>query len=201
MSYACRRTVATYVLVGVTLLLATGLAVAAPLEASAVVFELDPARSHVEFTLSAVWHTIHGTFRVKRGHLHLHPSSGAVNGECVVDATSGDSGNHSRDRKMHKEVLASDRYPEIVFSPVQVQGRVALQGESTVEVDGTFTIHGSSHPITTTAVVRIQGETFTFATHFLIPYVKWGMKDPSTFILTVDKQVDITFKAVGRLVR
>jgi polyisoprenoid-binding protein YceI len=78
---------------------------------------------------------------------------------------------------------------------------VAPQGESTVEVDGTFTIHGASHPITVTAVVRVTGANFTISTHFLVPYIQWGMRDPSTFILTVSKQVQIHFEAAGRIVR
>ena len=166
-----------------------------------LVFELSPAQSHVTFTLSSLLHTIHGTFQVKRGYLRLKPSDGAVSGECVVDARSGDSGSRSRDSKMHHNILASVRYPEMVFVPSQMRGTVALGGTSVVDIDGTFTIHGVSHRLTITATVNITGDHFTFATHFMIPYVQWGMEDPSTFILTVDKQVEITFEAVGHIVR
>ena len=159
-------------LVGATLLLVAGLACATPLAESATVFELDPAQSHVDFTLTSLLHTIHGTFQVKRGSLQLDPAHGAVRGECVVDATSGNSGNRRRDGKMHTEVLESHRYPDIVFSPVQVRGAVAPQGESTVQVDGTCTIHGASHPLTVTAVVRVTGTGFTVSTDFLVPYVQ-----------------------------
>jgi polyisoprenoid-binding protein YceI len=162
------------------LLLVAGLICATPLAGSATVFELHPAQSHVDFTLTALLHTVHGTFRVKRGSLHLDPVHGVVSGACVVDATSGDTGNRTRDRKMHTDVLASQRYPDIVFAPAQVRGAVAPQGASTVQVDGTFTIAGTSHSLTVTAVVRITGDSFTISTDFLIPYVQWGMPDPST---------------------
>jgi polyisoprenoid-binding protein YceI len=187
--------------IGATLLLVAGLGSAAPLGESATVFELNPAQSHVAFTLTSLLHTVHGTFRVKRGSLQLDPTHSAVNGECVVDATSGNSGNHRRDRKMHTEVLESHRYPDILFSPVRIRGAVAPQGESTVQVDGTFTIHGTSHPLTIAVVVRITRDSFTVSTDFLIPYVQWGMRDPSTFILTVGKQVQIHFEATGRIGR
>jgi polyisoprenoid-binding protein YceI len=177
------------------------LAVAETPAESALVFELHPAQSRVTFTLSSLLHTIHGTFQVKRGHLRLQPSDGTVSGECVVDARSGNSGSPSRDSKMHRTILASERYPEIVFVPTQVRGTVALAGTSTVDIDGTFTIQGASHPLTTTATVTVTGEAFTFTTHFVIPYVQWGLKDPSTFILTVEKQVEMTFEAVGHIVR
>ena len=188
-------------MVGATLLLVAGLAWATPPGGSATVFALDPAQSHVDFTLTALLHTIHGTFRVKQGALHLHPGHGTVNGLCVVDATSGDTGNRRRDRKMHTEVLASQRYPDIVFSPVQIRGPIAAQGVSTILVDGTFSLAGTSRPLTVTVVVHISGDSFTISTDFLVPYVQWGLRDPSTFLLTVGKQVQVHFQASGRIMR
>ena len=188
-------------MVGATLLLVAGLVYATPLAGSATVFELHPAQSHVAFSLTSLFHTIHGTFRVKRGSLHLDPVHGVVSGVCVVDATSGDTGNRTRDRKMHTEVLASQHYPDIVFSPVQVRGAVAAQGASTVQVDGTLRIAGATHPLTVTVVMRISGDSFTISADFLVPYVQWGMRDPSTFILTVGKQVQVHFEAIGRIMR
>lgn len=201
MQYHGRWSVSTHVMVGATLLLVAGLVWATPLGGSATVFALDAAQSHVDFTLTALLHTIHGTFRVKQGSLRLDPVHGTVNGVCVVDATSGDTGNHTRDRKMHTDVLASQHYPDIVFSPVQVRGAVAAQGASTVQVDGTLSLAGTSHPLTVTVVVRISGDSFTISTDFLVPYVQWGLRDPSTFILTVGKQVQVHFEASGRIMR
>jgi len=186
---------------GVILLLVAGLVYATPLAGSATVFELHPAQSHVVFTLTALLHTIHGTFRVKQGSLRLDPVHGVVSGVCVVDATSGDTGNRGRDRKMHTEVLASQWYPDIVFSPVLLRGAVAAQGTSTVQVDCTFSIAGTSHHLTVTVVVRISGDSFTISTDFLVPYVQWGLPDPSTFLLTVGKQVQVHFEASGRIMR
>ena len=201
MQYHSRCRASIHLLVGVTLLLVAGLVCATPLAGSATVFELHPAQSHVAFTLTALLHMIHGTFRVKQGSLRLDPVHGAVSGVCVVDATSGDTGNHRRDRKMHTDVLASQHYPDIVFSPVQVRGAVAAQGASTVQVDGTLSLAGTSHPLTVTVVVRISGDSFTISTDFLVPYVQWGLRDPSTFILTVGKQVQVHFEASGRIMR
>jgi polyisoprenoid-binding protein YceI len=128
----------THVLTGTLLLLPAGFATAAPFDTSETVFTLNPTESQVDFTLTSVLHTIHGTFRVKRGILRFDPATAAVSGERVVDATSGVSGNRTRDRKMSHEILASDRYPEIVFVPLQVRGSVAPQGASQVDVDGTL---------------------------------------------------------------
>jgi polyisoprenoid-binding protein YceI len=196
-----RPTALTSRMVVMLLFLVACLASPSALSASEIVFEVNPAQSRVDFTLSSLLHTTHGSFRIKRGHLRLETTNGVVSGECVIDSTSGDSSNRSRDHRMHREVLDSDRYPEIIFSPAQVRGNVNPQGESQVEVDGTFTIHGTRHPMTVTAVIQMAGDSFTVSTHFLVPYIQWGMQDPSTFVLKVSKQVEINFQATGRLVR
>ena len=78
--------------------------------AQAKILGCDPEQTTANFTLGDVLHTVHGAFKVKRCELHFDPSSGKLDGEIVFDATSGKSGNDSRDRKMHKEVLESARY-------------------------------------------------------------------------------------------
>src|ERR1700733_6791773 len=111
-------------------------------------FQLDPAQTSVKFTLGDVLHTVRGTFQLKRGALELDTASGRLSGEIVVDARSGESGNGMRDRKMHKEILESDRYSEISFRPDRIEGAVASQGKSSVRVHGMFNIHGVDREIT-----------------------------------------------------
>lgn len=162
-------------------------------------FVVDPSHSQVTFTLGATLHTVRGTFRVTRGHLRLEGTTGRVSGECVVAAGSGDSGNRARDRTMRHEVLASTRFPDIMFHPTQMHGTLAPEGLSTVDIDGTLSLNGVAHPLTITATVTLLGDRFTLATHFRIPYVAWGVPDPSTFLLSVEKHVDIRFEAVGAI--
>ena len=90
-------------------------------------YQLDPAQSSVKFTLGDVLHTVRGTFKVKQGNLQIE-SDGKVSGQIVVDAASGDSGSGMRDRKMHKEVLESARYPEIAFRPDRIEGPLRVPG-------------------------------------------------------------------------
>jgi polyisoprenoid-binding protein YceI len=90
--------------------------------------QLDPAKTTVEFTLGDVLHTVHGTFTLRSGSIHFDLISGKAGGEVIVDATSGESGNSSRDRKMHAEILRSEKYPEITFAPAEVSGHVAGRG-------------------------------------------------------------------------
>ncbi|HEV2617607.1 MAG TPA: YceI family protein [Candidatus Acidoferrales bacterium] len=174
-------------------------AFSAPVQAQNVTLSLDPARTQITFTLGATFHTVEGSFKLKSGSIQFNPATGEVSGEIVVDATSGETGNNSRDRKMHKSVLESQNYPEIVFVPSRVQGHVSLSGESQVQVHGSVKLDGSQHNITIPADVRVTGDHLTATVHFAIPYVEWGLKDPSTFLLRVDKKVDLVIQAAGKL--
>src|SRR5208282_1303191 len=80
---------------------------APPPPAAEVVFGVDPDQSKVHWELGTTLHTVHGTFAFKNGTFHLDPATGKASGEIVVYATSGDSGNDSRDKKMHQDVLES----------------------------------------------------------------------------------------------
>ena len=159
-------------------------------------FRVDPAQSSVKFTLGDVLHTVHGTFKVKHGGLQID-SSGKMSGDIIVDAKSGDSGSGMRDRKMHKEVLESERYPEIAFRPVQIEGPIPGSGKASVSVHGTFSIHGVDREITVPAQVDMDADHWTATVHFTVPYQKWGMKNPSTLFLRVSDSVDIDLVATG----
>jgi polyisoprenoid-binding protein YceI len=169
--------------------------------AQGVAFQLDPQHTTVSFTLADVLHTVRGTFHLKQGSLRLDPASGKLTGEIVVDAKSGETGSGMRDRKMHREVLESDHYPEITFHPDRVEGTVSLRGKSSVRVHGIFNIHGSDHELTVPADVEVSGDHWTAVLHFAVPYVNWGIKNPSTFFLRVSETVDIELNAAGTVSR
>ena len=175
------------------------LSMASPAMAQEAVLELDPAQTQVSFTLGDVLHTVHGAFKLKHGTVKFDPATGHASGMVVVDATSGDSGSHARDHKMHKDILQSAQYPEITFVPQQVQGQVLPQGDFKVQVLGTFTMHGSSHPLALAIQAHLAGEQLTADTQFTIPYVSWGLKNPSTLFLRVNDTVDIAIHAAGQI--
>jgi polyisoprenoid-binding protein YceI len=166
-------------------------------QAQEVTLNFVPEQATVNFSLGDVLHSVHGTFNLKSGQVHFDPSSNAIKGEIVVDAASGNSGSKGRDRKMHKEVLESDRYREVTFIPDRVEGTVVKAGTSNVQVHGMFGIHGDQHEITVPAQLEIAPDHWSLTVHFEVPYVKWGMKDPSTFVLRVQKTVEIDVHAAG----
>jgi polyisoprenoid-binding protein YceI len=181
-------------------LLVFGLALsAAPALAQEAVLDLDPAQTEIGFRLGSVLHTVHGGFRLKRGTVKFNTATGQASGLVVVDVASGDSGSFARDRKMHKDVLESDQYPESTFTPEQVNGTLSPQGDSQVQVSGILSLHGASHPLTLVVQVHLAGNQLTAETSFTIPYVSWGLKNPSTLFLRVNNTVDMTIRAVGRV--
>jgi polyisoprenoid-binding protein YceI len=120
-----------------------------------------------------------------------------MDGEIVLDATSAKTGNDTRDNKMHKDVLESARFPEITFQPDHVEGTIAMQGASRVQLHGVFTIHGAKHEMTVPTEVEISPQHWQATSHFVVPYVAWGMKDPSNLFLHVKDSVEIEVKLAG----
>jgi polyisoprenoid-binding protein YceI len=175
------------------------LASASPLFAQDLALQLDPAQTEISFTLGATLHTVHGTFKLKSGTVRFNPVTGAASGTIVVDAASGNSGNGSRDRNMHQKVLESERYPEIAFAVDRFEGRVAPEGQSNLQVHGALGLHGSQHEMTADVSIQVAGDQATVVTHFTVPYVKWGLKNPSTLFLRVSDKVDCDVHAVGHL--
>ena len=158
---------------------------------------MEPAHTNVEFTLGDVLHTVKGKFKLKRASLNFDPQTGQASGELVVDATSGDSGSKARDSRMSRDILECEKFPEITFRPDRVIGAVATEGKSQVQLHGTFTIHGAAHEITIPATVEAAGPQYHVVGTFEVPYVKWGMKNPSNFILKVNQTVEIRIEAVA----
>lgn len=161
-------------------------------------FQLDPSKTEINFTLHDPLHTVHGSFKLKRGALQFDPATGKASGEIVIDVASGASGNGSRDKRMQKEVLESQKYPEAIFVSDSIQGRLETEGESQLNLHGVFKIHGADHEMTLQLLIDALGSgRYTATSHFSIPYVEWGMKDPSNFLLKVDKKVDLEIKAAA----
>jgi polyisoprenoid-binding protein YceI len=161
--------------------------------------DLKPENTKVQFTLTDPLHTVHGGFQLKRGQIDFNSDTGRASGQVVVDVASGNSGSDARDSRMHANVLESKKYPEAVFSPDRVDGPLAVPGSSTAKVHGTFTIHGAAHEVTMDVHTSGTEDQFHATMTFEIPYVAWGMKDPSNFLLRVGKTVQMTIETSGPL--
>jgi polyisoprenoid-binding protein YceI len=161
-----------------------------------VALTVDTAQSKVNYTLVTTIHTVHGTFALKHGSIRIEPD-GKASGEIVADATSGQSGDSSRDKKMHKDVLESAKYTDVVFRPDRVEGNFPASGPVSVQMHGKFSLHGSEHELSVPVKGEISGDRWHGTGTFKIPYVEWGLKSPSNFILKAEPIVDIELDLTG----
>ncbi len=161
--------------------------------------ELKPQTTKIEWTLSDPIHTVHGTFQLKHGAIDFDTASGVASGEIVVDVASGESGGGTRDKRMHANVLESSKYPEAIFVPSRIEGLVAVPGTSDIKVHGVLTMHGAPHDMIMNARVEVTAEQAHATMSFDVPYVQWGMKDPSNFLIKVSKTVQVSIDASGVL--
>ena len=166
---------------------------------SEITLTLDPAQTKVHWILDTTLHTVHGTFALKSGAVHFIPQTGKAGGEIVVVAPSGESSNSLRDKRMHKEILETAKYPEVVFRPTQIEGKVAQSGASDLKLNGVFSIHGADHEVTAQVHIDFTGDHWHGTAKFQVPYVQWGIKDPSNFLLKVKPVVDVELEMSGEV--
>jgi polyisoprenoid-binding protein YceI len=158
---------------------------------------LDPAQSSIHWVLDTTLHTVHGTFLLKRGMITFAADGGKASGEMVAAATSGESGNDSRDKKMHNEILESQKYQEIIFRTDRIDGKVSAAGASSVQIHGTLSLHGTEHELTVPVQEEITGGRWKGTAKFSVPYIQWGLKNPSTFLLKADPTVSVELQLGG----
>ncbi len=185
-----RRTlVATLALVAIQL----------PVVAAEQVLSLDLETSVATFELGSTLHTVHGTLHLEKGTIVFDLDSGKASGQVVFDATLTRTGNAKRDEKMHTKVLESVAFPEIVFRPETVEGSLAESGSSDLTLRGTVSILGAEHAVTLEARVEREGAAITIVSGLTIPFVEWGIHDPSVFVFRTDKKVEVSLELHGTL--
>jgi polyisoprenoid-binding protein YceI len=104
---------------------------------------------------------------------------------------------------MHAAIIESPQYPTITFRPTRVDGPIDLSAAGPVTVHGIFTLHGQDHPLQITVNLHPQASAsppavpsaVALSTHFTIPFIAWGLKDPSTFVFRTDKEVTLDIDA------
>jgi hypothetical protein len=162
-------------------------------------FVVNSDTSEVKIALKTTHELVNGTFHVQSGSIEFDPSTLKMKGSVVVLAGSGKTGNDSRDKKMNKDILKVEQYATVSFEPKAYTGAIALSDDSTIQVTGIFTLLGTPHEITIPILVHLEGTTATTKAHFVVPYIQWGLKDPSFMFWKADKDVAIDLFLAGRL--
>jgi YceI-like domain len=164
-------------------------------------FVANPEASEVKMTLKTTHELVNGTFHVQSGSIEFDSSTPKMSGSVVVLAGSGKTGNDSRDKKMNKDILKVEQHATVSFEPKTYTGAIAPSGDSTIQVSGTFTLLGTPHEITVPMLVHLDGTSTTAKAHFVVPYVQWGLKNPSFMIWKAENDVAIDLNLVGTISR
>jgi polyisoprenoid-binding protein YceI len=161
-------------------------------------FELDPQQTTLAMTFGATLHRVDGSLKVREGRIDIS-DSGVASGRIVIDLTTAQTGVARRDKKMHDKILESARFPLAVFTIERMDGTVNKVGASDIQLHGKLEMHGVSKQVSLPARVTSDGHRVSASGVLIIPYLQWGMADPSFFILRVEKQVKVTVRTSGRI--
>jgi polyisoprenoid-binding protein YceI len=162
-------------------------------------FVVNPDASEVKITLKTTHELVNGAFHVQSGSIEFEPGTPKMLGSVSVFAGSGKTGNDSRDKRMSKDILKVEQYTTVSFEPKTYTGAIALSGDSTIQVTGIFTLLSTPHEITIPILIHREGTTATVKARFVVPYIQWGLKDPSFMFWKADKDVAIDLFLVGTI--
>lgn len=160
-------------------------------------FAVNPDASEVKMTLKTNHEIVNGTFHVQSGSIEFDRSASKIAGSVVVAAGSGKTGNDSRDKKMDKDILKVDKFTTVSFAPKTYTGTIAASGDSTIQVSGVLTLLGTPHDLTVPMLIHLDGGAASAKAQFVIPYVQWGLKNPSFMIWKAENDVAIDLNLVG----
>jgi polyisoprenoid-binding protein YceI len=193
--------VSAVIIFGLTVLLSAAPAPprpqAVPATGHEVALTLDPAQTKVHFNVDSTLHMVHGTLALKSGSLQFDPQTGKSSGLIVVDAVSCDTSNSSRDQRLHKEILETWKFAEATFRPSQIDGQVSFTAPSDFKLKGVITLHGTDHELVADVHSEFSGDHWKGTAKFDVPYTKWGIKDPSNFLLKVKPVVNVELELAG----
>jgi polyisoprenoid-binding protein YceI len=162
-------------------------------------FAVNPDASEVKMKLNTSHEVVNGTFHIQSGSINFDRSASHISGIVIVEAGSGKTGNDSRDKKMNKDILRVDQFATVSFAPKAYSGTVAASGDSTIQVSGVFTLLGTAQDLTIPMQIHIDGSKATAKAQFVVPYVQWGLKNPSFLIWKAENDVAIDLNLIGQV--
>jgi hypothetical protein len=162
-------------------------------------FALNSDASEVKIKLNTTHEVVNGTFHVQSGSINFDRAASHISGIVIVAAGSGKTGNDSRDKKMNKDILKVDQFATVSFEPKTYTGTIAASGDSTIQVSGVFTLLGTPHDLTIPMQIHIDGSKATAKAQFVVPYVQWGLKNPSFMFWKAENDVAVDLNVVGKV--
>jgi polyisoprenoid-binding protein YceI len=189
---------ANHTVFGRSLLLVLSMLFSPSIFAQREICDINPAASRVSFVLGNSNHGIGGTFHLEAGVIQFDPTLSNISGFVVIAAETVKTGSGNLDKKA-AETLDVSEYGNILFVPKSYQGSIGPSGESDIRVSGTLTLRGMPYNFTVPAQFNVDRTMCAAKVHFIIPYVKWGLKDPRIFIFRAAKEVQVNLTFSGKL--
>ena len=162
-------------------------------------FAINSDASEVKIKLNTTREVVNGTFHVQSRSINFDRTASHISGIVIVAAGSGKTGNDSRDKKMNRDILKVDQFATVSFAPKAYTGTVAASGDSTIQVSGVFTLLGTPHDLTIPMQIQIDGSKATARAQFVVPYVQWGLKNPSFMFWKAENDVAVDLNVVGQV--
>ena len=162
-------------------------------------FVANPDASEVKIKLNTTHEVVNGTFHIQSGSIVFDRSNPKMSGSVAVLAGSGKTGNDSRDKKMNKDILKVDQFATVSFAPKTYNGTIAASGDSTIQVSGVFTLLGKPHDLMIPMQIHMDGSKATAKAQFVVPYVQWGLKNPSFLFWKAENDVAIDLNLAGQV--
>ena len=156
-------------------------------------FKIDVDRSTVSVAVAepAAWirGEATGTFKIIDGAVSFDRVniSRTARARILIDASSYNSYNASRDRYVTEKSLEADKYPTIGFESSSVVGIVMTStNEGTAIVTGYLTLHGESHAMTMSVHATLGADgVFTGDGEVKFNYEDFGVKVPAVMFHTL----------------
>jgi len=135
--------------------------------------------------------------------LTYQPASGNLQGSIVVSARGLTTDNKRRDAKMHEKVLKSSPHPLITLNILRADGVLDPETGGALQLEAELILLGQAHPLSFPVEISVsdmENGVLLATGAFMVPYVAWGLEDPSAVFLRVDKEVRVSFSAAGTLI-
>jgi len=139
-------------------------------------WQLDPARTSIEFHTKALWLVpTKGTFPALEG-VGTVAADGAISGTVIIDAASVDTKHKKRDVHLRMaDFLDVEQFPTITYEATSG----SLGGPGTIELHGILTVRGESRPLAVSAYFRSARNAVTLWAEVDIDRSAWGLTSTS----------------------
>ena len=196
------------------LLACLGSVAAVPAPRAPATLAIDPKTSSLTFTIHRPGETIDGAAHAFTGEVVFDPADLPAGGSVVlrVAASSLETGNRMRDRKMRNSHLEVDRFPEIVFRSTSIEvgsvrdrtadppapGSVAPgEPQRQAIVEGVLSLHGVDRPLMLSTTIRYDNGTLTAEGSVALTYSDYAIPIPRFLWLVMEDDIKVRFRFVA----